>query len=249
VLSIIKQKFQEFSAQEFFRSLLWAIIIAIIFRTFLFEPFRIPSGSMIPTLQIGDYLFTSKFAYGFSRYSFPFGIPLFEGRIFAKMPTRGDIIVFKGVKDPETFYIKRLIGLPGDEIQVKHGILYINNQQIPRELKGGYKRVGYFGEERALTEYIETIEGIKSYSILQANGVDRDSFPDETSVYKVPEGQFFFMGDNRNHSVDSRYLNDMGYVPFDRLVGRADYLLFTYDFSPIQFFKNLDTGRAFSFIK
>ncbi len=249
MINTFKHKLAHFDYQDFFRSLLWAIVIAVIFRSFLFEPFRIPSGSMIPTLQIGDYLFTSKYSYGFSRYSFPFGIPLFEGRIFAKMPKRGDIIVFKGVRDTENFYIKRLIGLPGDEVQLKRGIVYINNVPLKRELKGEFIKPAKFGDEHTFTEYLESMEGGPTYTILQSNSSNRDAFPDETQVYKVPENEFFFMGDNRNNSIDSRFLNEMGYIPFDRLVGRADYLLWTTDFSIVKFFKDFDTSRAFSFIQ
>jgi signal peptidase I len=249
VISAIKRKLLKFDYRDFFSSLLWAILIAVVFRTFFFEPFRIPSGSMIPTLQIGDYLFTSKFSYGFSRYSFPFGIPLFQGRVFAKMPKRGDVIVFKGVKDTEHFYIKRLIGLPGDEVQVKRGVIYVNNEPIKRELKGALVKYEKSGGNKDFVEYMESIADGPTYSILQARDADLNMFPDETQVYKVPEGHFFFMGDNRDNSIDSRFIDIMGYVPFDRLVGRADYLLWTTDFSIIKFLESFDTARAFSFIQ
>jgi signal peptidase I len=249
VFSKIKDKILGANHQEFFKSLLWAIVIALIFRTFIFEPYRIPSGSMLPTLMVGDYLFASKYPYGYSKYSFPLPAPLMEGRFMDRAPERGDIIIFKGAKDPGTFYIKRLIGLPGDTIQVKRGVVYINNKAVEREEAGTFKKTGQFGEQQLYTQYKETLPNGVSYITLDANIANHTQFPDQTSEYKVPAGNYFFMGDNRNNSIDSRFLNDMGFIPEDRLVARADYLLFTRDFSISEFIKNFDRGRAVSLIK
>lgn len=244
-----KERLKKFNYQDFFKSLLWAIIIAVVFRTFLFEPFRIPSGSMIPTLQVGDYLFTSKYSYGYSKYSFPFGFGPFAGRIFKKMPKRGDVIVFKGVKDPETFYIKRLIGLPGDEIQLLSGKLYINGKPVMQTELGKTNRESIFGQVNTFTEIKETLDTQVSYTTLLTDTHDLKLFPNQTIMYKVPQDHFFFLGDNRNNSVDSRYLDGMGYIPFDNLVGRADFLLFTSDFSIVEFLKTSNTNRALTLIK
>lgn len=247
-LKYVKQKIIEFDYHDFFKSLLWAIVIAVIFRSMLFEPFRIPSGSMIPNLLIGDYLFASKYSYGYSKHSLPFSIPLFKGRIMEKSPERGDIIVFKGVNDPDTHYIKRLVGLPGDVIQVKKGALYINDQVVPRDRTGNYIRKGQFGEHINYTEYQETLPNGIMYRVLDANENHHMDFPDQTIKYIVPNGHFFFMGDNRNHSVDSRYLKQMGYVPYENLVGKAQFLFWTEDFSILDFITKLKTGRAFKLI-
>lgn len=249
MFSAIKDKIANYDYQEFFRSLLWAIIIALVFRTFVFEPYRIPSGSMMPTLLVGDYLFASKYPYGYSKYSFPLPVPFMEGRMVQGEAKRGDIIIFKGAKDPDVFYIKRLIGLPGDVVQVKRGLLYINNKAVEREPAGNFKKTGMFGENHLYTQYKETLPNGVTYITLDANVANHTQFPDQTQEYKVPEGHYFFMGDNRNNSVDSRFLNDMGYIPADRLVARADYLLFTRDFSIVDFVKNFDRGRAASLIK
>lgn len=236
--------------KEWFSALLWAAIIAVIFRTFLFEPFRIPSGSMMPTLMIGDYLFTAKYQYGYSKYSFPFGPPLFEGRVWSSQPERGDIIVFKGVSDPQQYYIKRLIGLPGDTIQVKKGVLYINEKPVSRRYMGEYIRIGNLGESISFSKYLETLPNGIEYMTLAANHLNHDKYPDHNNTvkYRVPSKHYFFMGDNRDNSGDSRFLNDMGYIPEDRLVGKAIFLFWSKDLSLIDLITKADTGRAFHFL-
>jgi signal peptidase I len=234
--------------KEWFSALLWAAAIALIFRTLAFEPFRIPSGSMIPTLMVGDFLFTEKYKYGYSKYSLPFGIPIFEGRLWFSQPQRGDIIVFKGVDDPHTYYIKRLIGLPGDSIQMKNNVLYINEQPIDRKYIGEFVRVGAMGEHIEYSKYLESLPNGIEYVTLDANIDEHRSFPNNTVKYTVPDRHYFFMGDNRDNSVDSRFLNSMGYVPEDRLVGKAVFLFWSSDLSLIDLITKGETGRAFHFI-
>lgn len=252
VLTVVKKKaakyIADFDYQDFFSSILWAILIAILFRTFLFEPFRIPTGSMIPTLREGDYLFAAKYPYGYSRYSFPFGFAPFSGRFLASAPQRGDIIIFKGVHDPQTFYIKRLIGLPGDVIQLKRGVLYINDEMVKREYIGEFFRKGVHGENIRFNEFEEQLTEDLSYSVLDANIEGRTRFPDNTEKYIVPKGHYFFVGDNRNQSADSRYLSQMGYVPEDRIIAKALFLFWTSDFSFYDFFTTMDSGRALKVI-
>jgi signal peptidase I len=205
---------------EAIRTIFYAIIIALLVRTFAFEPFNIPSGSMIPTLLVGDYLFVSKYSYGYSRYSLPWSLPLFEGRILAHQPERGDVAVFKLPTDNETDYIKRLIGLPGDQIQVKGGILYINGEPVKREKVAVRHSRGFGGRQTTTTEYIETLPNGRRHLIWE----DSDQAPlDNTQIYVVPEGHYFAMGDNRDNSQDSRVLSQVGYVPFENLVGRAEF--------------------------
>lgn len=237
-----------FDFREFVVSILWAAVIAVLFRTFLFEPFKIPSGSMIPNLQVGDYLFTSKYSYGYSKYSMPFNLPVLTKRVLFTQPKIGDVIVFKGIKDPDTFYIKRLIGLPGDVIQLKSGVVYINGEEIKRNRLGTYTKVGEYGESKIFDVYTEKLPNGVEYKVLDANINNHADFPDQTIKYKVPEGHYFFMGDNRNNSIDSRYLNEIGFVPQDHLVGRAEYIFWSSDFSILDFITSLKTGRAFSAI-
>jgi signal peptidase I len=208
------------------RVVIHALILALIVRVFLFQPFNIPSGSMIPTLLVGDYLFVAKYAYGYSRYSFPFGPDLFSGRIWATEPERGDVVVFKLPRDNETDYIKRVIGLPGDEIQMLHGVLQINGQAVPKERIDDFIQVDSSGREHKVPRYRETLPNGVTYPVLD---LTQDSIGDNTEVYKVPEAHFFMMGDNRDNSTDSRFLSEVGFVPFENLVGKAKLIFFSID--------------------
>ena len=211
---------------DLFRTALIAVLLAVIIRTFLFEPFNIPSGSMKPTLLVGDYLFVNKPAYGYSRYSFPFGLAPIEGRVWAKEPQRGDVVVFKLPTNPSIDYIKRVIGLPGDTIQVRRGQLYINGKAVPRETVGLKEVSGPDGFEGSMMEYIETLPGGIMHRIYEES--DNGEL-DNTEEFTVPEGHYFMMGDNRDNSQDSRVTSLVGFVPFDNLVGRADILFFSID--------------------
>lgn len=202
---------------EAIRTALWAAAIALVVRTVAYEPFNIPSGSMKPTLLIGDYLFVSKYSFGYSKHSLPFSLPLIPGRIFSSNPERGDVVVFKLPSDNKTDYIKRIIGLPGDEIQVLGGILHINGEPVER------RRVDNPG--RREMRFIETLPNGREHYIYEVS----DQAPnDNTKVYKVPEGHFFGMGDNRDNSRDSRY-REVGFIPMENLVGRAEFLFFSID--------------------
>jgi len=202
-----------------------AILLALIIRTFLFEPFNIPSGSMIPNLQIGDYLFVSKSTYGYSRYSFPFGMGGFEGRMKAELPERGDVIVFKLPTDTRVDYIKRLIGMPGDTVQMINGRLFINDQRVEREMVGMNEYDNGRGTEKIkATEYRERLPNGVVHTIYEL-GDDREL--DNTEKFKVPEGHYFLMGDNRDNSRDSRVMDHVGFVPYENLVGRADLIFFS----------------------
>jgi signal peptidase I len=197
---------------------------ALPIRTLLFQPFSIPSGAMKPTLLVGDYFFVSKYAYGYSRFSLPSPPLPFTGRIFAAEPGRGDVVVFRHPKEPATDYIKRIIGLPGDHIQMKDGLLYINKTPVRRE------RVEDFIDDEnpagaaRIRRWRETLPNGVNYETLdlQDNG-----FLDNTQEYAVPADHYFMMGDNRDNSTDSRVLSQVGYVPFENLVGRAEIIYFS----------------------
>ncbi len=215
---------------ESVKTILYAALIAIGIRTVAFEPFNIPSGSMIPTLLVGDYLFVSKFSYGYSRHSMPFSPNLFEGRIFGSLPRRGDVAVFKLPRDGTTDYIKRIIGLPGDRIQVRGGILHVNGQAVRRESLGPYTVEGD-GPRMTVRRYLETLPGSEgqpgvSHQILEST--DDGPF-DNTPEFRVPEGHVFAMGDNRDNSLDSRAMNAVGFIPIENLVGRAEFIFFSVD--------------------
>ena len=208
---------------ELVKAMLVAAAIALLIRSFLFEPFNIPSGSLLPTLQIGDYLFVEKYAYGYSKYSFPMDIINFDGRIMGSQPTRGDIVVFRQPKRAGIDYIKRLIGLPGDRIQVKDGVLNINGKPVMRD----YRDIEYItddGRSAMYKRYIETLpNGVRHY-IYQISDNGRY---DNTPVYTVPVGHYFMMGDNRDSSLDSRDIEDLGFVPAENLIGRAWFIFFS----------------------
>jgi signal peptidase I len=220
-------KKEEGGLWETIKVVIQALLIAVVVRTVLFQPFNIPSGSLIPTLLVGDYLFTSKYSYGYSRYSIPFGPPVMSGRIWESEPKRGDIAVFKLPKDNSTDYIKRVIGLPGDRIQVVRGVLQINGQAVTRERIDDYQTVNPFGRTKAVPQYQETLPNGVSHRIIERDG-DR-GYWDNTYVYTVPAGHFFMMGDNRDNSTDSRDESSVGFVPFENLVGRAEIIFFSID--------------------
>ncbi len=193
-----------------------ALLLALVLRTFLFQPFNIPSGSMKPTLLVGDYIFVSKWSYGFSHHSLPFSPPLFSGRIWGSEPERGDVIVFKYPSDTSKDYIKRLIGLPGDKIQLKDSVVLVNGQPISRTQDGSFTDTG---SSAGVPVFVENQKNGKSYSTID---VQPGNYADNTPVFDVPEGHYFFLGDNRDNSADSRY--DVGMVPAENLVGKAQVI-------------------------
>ena len=208
---------------ETVRVVIHALIIALVIRTFLFQPFNIPSGSMIPTLLVGDYLFVSKYSYGYTHYSLPLSPPLFSGRILASPPSRGDVVVFRLPKDPTIDYIKRVIGLPGDNIQVQHSVVYINGQPVKRE-RVTEGCVAHEDVGQPVMCFRETLPNGVSYI---THDFTTDGFLDNTEVFPVPPDHYFMMGDNRDNSTDSRVLSAVGYVPFENLIGRAQVIFFS----------------------
>ena len=211
-------------AWELGKTVVFALLIAVVLRIVLFQPFTIPSASMEPTLYEGDYIIVSKYSYGWSRDSIPFEPPLPHGRLFGRAPTRGDVIVFKLPRDGHVDYIKRLIGLPGDTIQVKDSVLYINGKAVPREaLKPGPASSPY-GLTQDAERYRETLPNGKSYLTLDR---EPDGPADNAGVYVVPAGHYFMMGDNRDNSDDSRM--EVGYVPAENLEGKALFRFFSVD--------------------
>ena len=227
---------KEESWWETVKVIVQALLIALVVRTLLFQPFNIPSGSMIPTLLIGDYLFVSKYAYGYSHYSLPGFLDLapsaMPGRLFASAPKRGDVVVFRPPGDADEDFIKRVIGLPGDKVQMMKGRLYINGQEVPRDAIAPYEMDDPYGKPSKVAHYIETLpdssggaNGVK-HDIIQRDG-DEGALAN-TNEFVVPPNHFFMMGDNRDNSSDSRVVGGVvGYVPLENLIGRAEIIFFS----------------------
>lgn len=210
--------------RELLRICLHAVLLALVVRTFFFQPFNIPSGSMKSTLLVGDYLFVSKLSYGYSKHSF-YSLPLFEGRVFQSEPKRGDVAVFKLPTDNATDYIKRVIGMPGDEIIVRRGELTINGQDIKRQRVEDFIQLDRFSRrERRIARFQEELPNGVKYFVLDYGP---DFALDNFGPYKVPMGHYFMMGDNRDDSQDSRELKDVGPVPLQNFIGRADVIFFS----------------------
>ena len=221
---------------ENLKTIIYALIIAVLIRSFIIQPFYIPSSSMEPNLLVGDRLFVTKYSYGYSRHSFPFSVPVFKNRIFSSKPNIGDVIVFKTPSDNRTDYIKRLIGLPGDRLQFINGDVYINNNQILKS-RISIKDKIYCGNEFIdVNTFEEKLPNGKKYSTVYLKNY---SFQNSDS-FTIPDKHYFFLGDNRDCSKDSRYLTSVGYVHENNLVGKAQVIFFSSDFR---------VGSIFSFWK
>lgn len=207
------------------RTFFLAAMIALVIRAFAFEPFNIPSTSMVPGLLVGDYLFVSKYSYGFSSLSSLYGLAPIKGRFFATEPKRGDVVVFKLPRDNRTDYIKRLVGLPGDTIQMRHGLLYINGVAVSRRKLDEHVASEYLTPSSVAADYVETFSDGHEH-VIREEGDQRDL--DVTDIFVVPPGHYFAMGDNRDNSQDSRTPN-VSFIPEDNLVGRAEVLFFSLD--------------------
>ncbi|MFZ0098657.1 MAG: signal peptidase I [Gemmobacter sp.] len=253
------------SLWDWIKTLFWALLIAGVFRTLFFQPFWIPSESMKDTLLIGDFVFVNKMAYGYSRYSCPFAMCPIEGRIMGSEPERGDVVVFRHPVNGSDM-IKRLIGLPGDTIQMKDGVLWINGQEVPQQPDGIFEEIyepqgpmanlprcenAPVGQGGVCTRsrFIETLPNGRSHSVLN---IDSNGYGDNTDVFTVPPGQYFFMGDNRDNSTDSRYsqtVGGVGFLPSEFLIGRADRVVFSSAGSRMWFFWTWRADRFFKAIE
>ena len=220
---------------ENLKTILYALAIAIIIRSFFIQPFYIPSSSMEPNLLIGDRLFVTKYSYGYSKHSFPFSPPFFKGRLFSNSPKAGDVVVFKTPSDNRTDYIKRLIGLPGDKIQFINGDLFLNNKQILKSIISKNDTI-YCGQSIDVNTFEEILPNGKIHNTVYLKNY---SFQNSDN-FIVPSQHYFFLGDNRDCSKDSRYLTSVGYVHEDNLVGKAQFIFFSSDFR---------IGSIFSFWK
>jgi signal peptidase I len=228
---------------ENIKTIIYALIIALIIRSFLFQPFYIPSSSMEPNLLIGDRLFVSKYSYGYSRHSFPFSPKVFEDRFLSKTPKRGDVIVFKTPSDNRTDYIKRLIGLPGDTVQIINEELFLNGLKIKKEKLNISIKINCSKQNVQSDFYEETLpNGTKYIATYRSDGTMKN-----TDKFLVPKNHYFFLGDNRDCSKDSRYLSSVGYVSFNNLVGKAQIIFFSNDKTKGSFFKFWKWNKSLRF--
>jgi signal peptidase I len=245
------EKKRRYTWDDTIKTFIFAVVLAVLFRSFAYEPFHIPSGSMKSNLLVGDYLFVSKFAYGYSRYSFPLGLPLFEGRILDNnKPERGDVAVFRLPSNPRIDYIKRIIGMPGDRVQVKGGIVYINDQPLERHMLDKYSDSENPYYVKAMPRFEEVLPEGKIITILKERN---HGAADDTPVYEIPQGFYFMMGDNRDNSRDSRF-SEVGLVPEVNMIGRAEIIFFSTDGSfewlnPISWFTSMRFDRFFKLIE
>jgi len=233
------------------KTIFYALVIAVIIRSLFFQPFYIPSSSMEPTLLIGDRIFVSKYTYGYSKHSFPFSPPLFKKRLFDKTPNYGDLVVFKTPADNRTDYIKRLIGMPGDTIQFQKGNLILNNKLMSRTVMSTEYKIRCGSSTFDVNAYKEILPNGKQYiAVYKKLGTMQN-----TDVYKVPQNHYFFLGDNRDCSKDSRYLSSVGYVSNENLVGNAKIIFFSNDTvsgSILKFWnwdQSMRFGRFFNILK
>ena len=210
---------------ENLKTLIYALLIAVVIRSFLIQPFYIPSSSMEPTLLVGDRLFVTKFTYGYSKHSLPFSPSIYDGRILGDSPQRGDVIVFKTPADNRTDYIKRLIGLPGDTIQFIDGDIYLNNNQILKTILKKNDKLQCGNQTLSVNTFVEKLPNGKTYKASYRSDIGYYN----SDKFKVPNNHYFFLGDNRDCSKDSRYLSEVGYVHFNNLVGKAQILFFSSD--------------------
>lgn len=240
---------------EMFKTVIYAVLLALVIRSVAFEPFNIPSGSMLPNLLVGDYIFVSKYSYGYSRYSFPFAAAPIQTRWWisgdAGAPARGDVVVFRLPTNTDIDYIKRVVGLPGDTVQLLSGRLYINGEKVERKYLGTYQAEGADGQEQTLKEYIEYLPGGVEHRILEVSDWEER---DNTPVYKVPAGHYFMMGDNRDNSADSRVMGQVGFVPYANLLGPARWRFFsgTENFAflkPWTWYSGVRWSRLFGVVK
>ncbi|PPR46495.1 MAG: Signal peptidase I [Alphaproteobacteria bacterium MarineAlpha5_Bin9] len=232
-----------------FKSISLAIIIAIIIRSFLFEPFNIPSGSMKPNLLVGDFIFVTKWNYGYSKHSLPFSLPLIPKKIFTNYPDKGEIVIFKTPSDNRTDYIKRVIGLPGDKIQIIEGTIYLNNEPILRTKINDFIDIDNLGIKKRIRQYEEKIDN----HIFKSIDLTDSGLVDNTSIFTVPDKHIFVMGDNRDNSQDSRFIRNVGYIPIENLTGKAQIIFFSLENSRFfQFWKwpsSIRFNRIFKKIK
>ena len=232
------------------KTLTWALLVAFAIRSFLFEPFYIPSGSMYPTLMVGDYMFVNKMSYGYSRYSFPFAAIPFDDRILSSQPEQGDVAVFRHPDKTEIDFVKRVIGMPNDKIQVISGILHINDVAVKRKRIEDYLYNPEFPNAKTVRQYRETLPNGVMHNILETSG--DNGYYDNTRQFIVPDGHYFVMGDNRDNSNDSR--GDVRFVPIENFIGKASFFFYSVDgtvslFNPLTWPSAIRFSRLFNGIE